>query len=150
MRKSLRKSVSEKCHSASVLIMANTRFYLDERGAKVDNPRVLKIAIAHKGMTALISLSVKLLPNQWDSRKLRVVNHPDQMLMNVYITNIKQQVDTIILNLANEGRLGEMTTAEVKGFIDNHHRPRCTARACFSSHRGFAARHRLMRWRAGR
>lgn len=119
----MRKSVSEKCHSASVLIMANTRFYLDERGAKVNNPRVLKIAIAHKGMTALISLSVKLLPNQWDSRKLRVVNHPDQMLMNVYITNIKQQVDTIILNLANEGRLGEMTTAEVKGFIDNQLNP---------------------------
>ncbi|MBO7608633.1 MAG: site-specific integrase [Muribaculaceae bacterium] len=97
--------------------MANSRFYLDERKTKAGNPCVLKIGIAHKKMSAFISLDVKLLPNQWDGTRMRVVNHPDQMLMNVYITGVKQQVDTIILTLANEGKLGSMGTAELKNYI---------------------------------
>ena len=98
--------------------MANTRFYLDARGAKSDTARVLKIAIAHKGQSVLVSLSVKLLPNQWDKKKQRVINHNDQMLVNVYISNVKQQVDTILLSLANDGRLGTMQPAEIKSYID--------------------------------
>ncbi|MBQ5466929.1 MAG: recombinase, partial [Muribaculaceae bacterium] len=82
--------------------MANTRFYLDERGGKNDKPRVLKIAIAHKHKASYISLNVKILPDQWDSKKLRVVNHPDQMLMNVYISGVKQKIDTMLLTLAND------------------------------------------------
>ena len=98
--------------------MANTRFYLDVRGAKPDTAKVLKIAIAHKGQSVLISLSVKLLPNQWDKKKQRVINHNDQMLVNVYISNVKQQVDTMLLSLANEGRLGSMQPAEIKSYIE--------------------------------
>ena len=98
--------------------MANTRFYLDVRGAKPDTTKVLKIAIAHKGQSVLISLSVKLLPNQWDKKKQRVINHNDQMLVNVYISNVKQQVDTMLLSLANEGRLGSMQPAEIKSYIE--------------------------------
>ena len=103
--------------------MANTRFYLDVRCAKPNTARVLKIAIAHKGQSLLISLNVKLLPNQWDIKKMRVVNHPDQMLTNVYISGIKQQVDTYILELANEGRLGEMTTVELRNHIQDKLNP---------------------------
>ena len=105
------------------MIMANTRFYLDVRGAKPNTPRVLKIAIAHKGQSVLISLSVKLLPNQWDKNKQRVINHNDQMLVNVYMTNVKHQVDTILLTLANEGRLGSMSPAEIKAHIERELNP---------------------------
>ena len=98
--------------------MANTRFYLDVRGAKPDAARVLKVAIAHKGQSVLISLTVKLMPNQWDKQKQRVINHNDQMLVNVYISSIKQQIDTILLSLANEGKLGSMTPAELRAFIE--------------------------------
>lgn len=97
--------------------MANSRLYLDERKVKSGNPCVLKIGIAHKKMSAYISLDVKILPNQWDYKKLRVVNHPDQILMNAYITNVKRLVDTTILSLANEGKLGSMGTAELKNYI---------------------------------
>ena len=103
--------------------MANTRFYLDARGARFNTPRVLKIAIAHKGNSSLISLPLKLLPNQWDNKKQRVINHSDQMLVNVYISGIKQQIDTILLTLANEGRLGNMQPAEVKDYIDRQLNP---------------------------
>lgn len=98
--------------------MANTRFFLDERGSKAGSPCVLKVAIAHKHKTAYLSLSVKLLPNQWDSNKLRVLNHPDQMLLNVYIAGIKQQVDTLLLELTRDGKLDGMTAAEIKAHCE--------------------------------
>ena len=103
--------------------MANTRFFLDERCSKGLKPSVLKVAIAHEGKSALVSLDAKILSNQWDGKKSRVVNHPDQMLMNVYISNVKQQIDTIILTLANEGRLGSMSAAEIKQVIESHLHP---------------------------
>ncbi len=103
--------------------MANTRFFLDERKASSGKPGVLKVAIAHMRRTALISLDVKIFPNQWDKKKLRVVNHPDRLQMNVYITTIKQQIDSSLLTLANEGRLMSMSVSEIKTFIDDRLHP---------------------------
>lgn len=106
-----------------VFVMANTRFFLDERKASSGKPGVLKVAIAHMRRTALISLDVKIFPNQWDKKKLRVVNHPDRLQMNVYITTIKQQIDSSLLTLANEGRLMSMSVSEIKTFIDDRLHP---------------------------
>ena len=121
MKKGNNKDVQVYVHSLQmrpVFIMANTRFYLDERSSKGLKPSVLKVVIAHKGKSALVSLDAKIFPNQWDGKKSRVINHPDQMLMNVYISNVKQQIDTMILTLANEGRLNSMSAVEIKQFID--------------------------------
>ena len=103
--------------------MANTRFYLDERSAKTGKASVLKIAIAHKGTTSLISLSAKVHAEQWDSVRMKVVGHPDAMLMNVYIQGVKRQVDTIILSLANEGKLRNMTNTELRNYIQEQLNP---------------------------
>ena len=100
-----------------VFIMANTRFYLDVRKSKANQPCVLKVAIAHKGLTAFISLSAKILPNQWDGRKLRIVNHPSEMTLNVYIADTKQRIDTFILDLARQGVLEDMTACEIKSYV---------------------------------
>lgn len=102
--------------------MANTRFYLDERKQSV-NGSVLKIAIAHKGKTALISLEAKLLPSQWDSSRSKVINHPDQQLLNLYVSGIKQKVDTIIFMLAHSGRLNSMTASDIKANIERELKP---------------------------
>jgi len=106
-----------------VFVMANTRFFLDERGAKPGKPSVLKVAIAHKKKTALVSLDARILPNQWDKKKLRIINHPDQLLMNVYITTVKQQIDSSLLTLANDGKLDSMTISDIKTFIDDRLHP---------------------------
>ena len=102
--------------------MANTRFYLDER-VQSANGCVLKIAIAHKGKSALISLDAKLLPSQWDNSKCKVVNHPDQQLLNLYISGIKQKIDTIIFMLNHAGRLKSMTASEIKAHIERELNP---------------------------
>lgn len=98
--------------------MANTRLFLDERRTKKGSKSVLKIAIAHQAQTAYISVKVKLLPNQWDNKKLKVVNHPNQMLLNAHISSVKQQVDTILLSLTNEGRITSMSASEIKAYIE--------------------------------
>ena len=100
-----------------VFIMANTRFYLDERKTKAKKPCVLKLAIAHQGATVLVSLDAKVLPNQWDSKKHRVVNHPDQQMMNMYISTVKQQIDTFILSLTSQGVLDTMKPVELKSKV---------------------------------
>lgn len=102
--------------------MATTRFYLDER-KKSGNGSVLKIAIAHKCKSALISLDAKLFPNQWDSKKAKVVNHPDQHLLNIYIVGIKQKIDTIIYTLMNDGILDSMSAKELKAHIERELHP---------------------------
>lgn len=98
--------------------MANTRLFLDDRRTKKGSKSVLKIAIAHQAQTAYISVKVKLLPNQWDNKKLKVVNHPNQMLLNAHISSVKQQVDTILLSLTNEGRITSMSASEIKAYIE--------------------------------
>jgi len=103
--------------------MANTRFFLDERNSKGTMPSVLKVAIAQHGKTAYVSLAAKIYSNQWDSKKLRIVNHPDQLLLNVYISNVKQQIDTILLSLANDGRLATMKVTDIKKFVDQQLHP---------------------------
>lgn len=103
--------------------MANTRFYLDERRTKSGNPSKLKIAIAQKGVSALISLNAKIYPNQWDVSREKVVNHPDAMLMNVYIQGVKRQVDTIILSLANDGELRSLSASQLRNYIQDRLEP---------------------------
>ena len=97
--------------------MATTKFYLDERKSNGDKPCVLKISIAHRNGSALLSLNTKILPSQWDNKKMRVVNHPNQMLINVYISGVKQQIDRTILSLADSGALVSMSATDIKAYI---------------------------------
>ena len=45
------------------------------------------------------------------------------MLMNIFITNVRQQINTIILNLANQGLLHTMTTTELRNHIQDQLNP---------------------------
>ena len=94
--------------------MANTKFYFDCRRTKPGHPSVLKIAIGHKNTTAYISLDAKLMPEEWDNVRERVINHPDKQVLNAYINEVKQKVDSIIINLTRDGKLRGMTAKEIK------------------------------------
>lgn len=93
--------------------MANTRFFLDTRNAKDGKPCVLKIAIAHKKKTALISLDVRLDPKtQWVDDK--VVEHDDKFVLNTYINRIKNAIDSRIIQWQNDGSMAKMTASDIK------------------------------------
>lgn len=99
--------------------MANTRFFLDTRRTKAGSPSLLKVAIAHLKKTAYITLEAKLLPNQWDVLRNKVVNHPEQKLLNVYINGMKQQVDHILLQLTESGQVARMDVYDIRDYVDN-------------------------------
>lgn len=97
-----------------ILSMANTRFYLDERRTKPGCPSVLKVAIAHKGSSAFISMDVKLMPNQWDESSQKIVNHPERLVLNTYIQEVKVKVDAVIIALMRESNINGFTAAQIK------------------------------------
>lgn len=97
--------------------MASTKFYLDCRRAKPGQPSVLKIAIGHGNKTSYISLDARLLPNQWDSAKEKVKEHPDKQILNAYIYEMKQNVDAQIIFLTREQKLKSMSANDIRDFI---------------------------------
>lgn len=97
--------------------MASTKLYLDCRRAKPGQPSVLKIAIGHGNKTSYISLDARLLPNQWDSSKEKVKEHPDKQILNAYIYEMKQNVDAQIIFLTREQKIKSMSANDIRDFI---------------------------------
>ena len=95
--------------------MANTRFYLDARRVQSGKPSMLRIAIAQKGVTALIPLNVKLTPEQWDGKK--IVRHSDAAVLNAYISDMMRKVNSVIADITRNGAILTMTAAQVKNYV---------------------------------
>ena len=94
--------------------MATTKFYLDCRSVKDGNPAPLKIAITKKGQTALLHLNIFLLPSQWDAKSCKVVNHPNKLFYNTFITRRKADVDTAILRIIEDKSTCKLPAKEIK------------------------------------
>jgi len=97
--------------------MASTKFYLDERRTKEGAPSVLKIAITHKRKVSYISLDARLHHNQWDAQTEKVQGHPEEFIINVYIREMRQKIDSIIINLMRDGLLNGMTAIDIRDYI---------------------------------
>lgn len=93
--------------------MARTKFYLDCRRTEAGKPAVLKIAISQNSKSSYISLDVKLIPKvQWDGQAIKA--HPEKMVLNAFINEIKQKVDAHIINLMRDGLINSMTANEIR------------------------------------
>ena len=103
--------------------MAKAKFFLDTRRTKQGSPSVLKVAIGHRDKTAYISLTAKLLPEQWDAEHSLVINHPEQQLLNIYIMGVMQKVERTLYILADEGELPAMTANDIKLEIEKRINP---------------------------
>lgn len=97
--------------------MATTKLYLDTRAAKKGNPAPLKLAITKNGETALLHLNIALLPNQWDKKAGKVINHPNKLFLNTYINRRKLDVDTAILKIIETGEAVKMRAIDIKNRI---------------------------------
>lgn len=94
--------------------MVTTRFYLDCRDCASDSPAPLKLVITKKGVRALISLNISLLPSQWDARRQIVIGHPRKQQFNALLAERKLAVDGILFRLESTGNLSGLRTCEVK------------------------------------
>lgn len=98
--------------------MATTSYFLDTRRTKPGRASVLKIAINHRNTRSYISLDAKLLPKQWDAKRSRVIKHPNEKLLNMYISGVWHQVEQTILILTVEGRLHGMTALDIRDEVE--------------------------------
>lgn len=125
--------------------MVTTRFYLDCRDCASGSPAPLKLVITKKGVRALISLNISLLPSQWDSRRQIVIGHPFKQHFNSMIVERKLSVDGILFRLESSGELSTLRACDVKQRVLAELYPEEAAsapRLTFVSHfNTFVARH---------
>lgn len=79
--------------------MASTKFYLDTRSVSSLGEMQLKVAINSAKQTAMISLGISLLPENWDKSAGRVIVHPNRIMLNDFITKRKNDIDMALFEL---------------------------------------------------
>lgn len=97
--------------------MATTRYYLDRRNKEAGKPLPLKLCIVKKGAAAYIPVDVYVLPNQWNSDKQKVVDHPRKQAINAYLESRKAEIDNIIMTLTTAGKLVGKTAIQIKDIV---------------------------------
>lgn len=94
--------------------MITAKFYLDTRRSDIG---VLKISITLNRKMAYIPIGVKISERNWDSRLFRVVKHPNKDELNMYITQRKNEIDSLIYKY-NIQHIRFNTPFEVKARIE--------------------------------
>ena len=83
--------------------MATTNFFIDKRRARKDGTFPLKLNLSHNGRSALISLGVYVLPEQWDGVRCKIKGLPNAAALNSFIKQRKLDIDGELLAMAQEG-----------------------------------------------
>ena len=91
--------------------MATTKLYLDKRNKSAKEFPV-KLVIFHKGETALLSMNLRIHSNQWDETTETVINHQNEVSINIYLRKIKNIADSMILSLV--GELNKMSAKDIR------------------------------------
>lgn len=114
--------------------MASLKYYLDKRAKSKDGKYPLKISISNRQEFTLISLDVKLTVEQWDNKKNIVINHPNKLFINNYITRQKMNIETELLNLKVSGKLPLLTGKQIKDEIMKKLSPDVETKFLFVDH----------------
>ena len=97
--------------------MATIRIYLDTRSRKADGTFPLKLAVNHRGQTALIPLEFSLHRNQWDARLQRVIEHPAKQELQRIISTVQSKAVTCLLSAKAGGLLKGMAIGEIRDYV---------------------------------
>jgi integrase len=93
--------------------MATVHIYLDRRSLRGSEAQ-LKIGINKRGSSAYIPLGQWIHPNQWDSVRERVKEHPNRQSINSFIANRKTEVSNLLMRLTVEGELTKLSATQIK------------------------------------
>ncbi len=94
--------------------MGKLGLYLDTRRVSKDGTSLLKLLIRHKGKTSYISLQIKLLPEQWDNDKQKVIGHPNKGVLNTIITQKFLEYEAEMLDLLKLGKITGLNAYQIK------------------------------------
>ena len=102
--------------------MASTKFYFDKRYKSANGECPLKLAIFTSDKTAFINLGLKLTTDQWDPDEKKVVRHPKAKALNLMIGQRKQEIDVLIYEYTNGGRL-DIPAQQLKQMVEQKDKP---------------------------
>ena len=95
--------------------MATTiSIYLDTRAVAPGSPAPLKAAIRRNGKAAYIPLNIKLLPEQWDSKREMAKNHPNAKQISLYVSKKKYELESALLRLMDAGEMADLNAAQIR------------------------------------
>ena len=92
--------------------MAITSIILDTRRLDSSGLAPIVLRLAHRGTTSYISTDIKIKPSQWDEKRGRIRNHPQQDLLNAHLLNELSKLDNF---LAQKLYLGELAGLKASG-----------------------------------
>lgn len=99
--------------------MISTKLYLDCRNIKGDNDKKapIKLVITRRRTSALISTGIYVKPDQWDAKKLVVINHPNEKRLNLHLSKFVIRIDNILIEMEEKGLSAGMTGQNIKEYV---------------------------------
>lgn len=92
-------------------------FYLDKRRVRKDGMAMIKIRITHGGKSFFVGTNVfvPVAKNCWDGERVR--NIPNSMALNLVLSNKRQQIEDVILDLERGGELEGLSAQQLHDLI---------------------------------
>lgn len=94
--------------------MAKIKLYHDTRKVKENKPCPLKLAISNNRSTAYITLSIDLLPGQWDKKNSKVIDHPNSSKLNSIITMRRSELESALLRMECDENVLKYSATQLK------------------------------------
>ena len=109
--------------------MATLKLFLDKRYKYKNGCYPLRVAVNHRGRSAFINIGIELLEEQWDANKLKIVKHPQKVVLMTFATQRLMAYQTMLYKLIESGRVRSMDASSLKNALVNALDPSC-AREC--------------------
>lgn len=98
--------------------MAQVHLIHDTRTVRVDGTSPIKISLCHNRQTVNISVNIYVLPDHWDGKTQKVINHQLSAHINNSIATKVLACEKKILQLMDSGEISEMTAKDIKAAIE--------------------------------
>lgn len=93
--------------------MISTKIYFDCRKPDKLGRGCLYVSITSKGERAMLSLGIKILPDEWDRDSYTVKCHPDKKILNSLVSAKLATVNQTLARLSLAGELGGRTLKDI-------------------------------------
>ena len=109
--------------------MATLKLFLDKRYKYKSGYFPLRVAVNHRGRSAFINIGIELLQEQWDANKLKIVKHPQKVVLMTFATQRLMAYQTVLYKLIESGRVRSMDATFSTSLISI---PSSSLSSCFS------------------
>lgn len=96
--------------------MVSTKLYLDCRNIKgeLNKKAPLKIVFSKKRTSALMSAGISIEPCYWDKDKQKIIDHPNEKRLNLYISKLYIRIENTLIDLEEKGALAGLDAQAIK------------------------------------